>query len=250
MVLFLDVLYVVDGLASFFICSRYLKTKNREDVLLSPEFKLAQKAVKSKTKDLVKMGKGKKPHSATELTPVEEERLWQCGELGVHRPESLFNGVWLIIHQLFILKKVKFDIAEKCLWGDVTLERNANGWEYLELHGRETKSITGENFGDENLRPKAWAKLRDPARCPVEMYKKFREKRHPNSLLPLSPFFVAIEKGNKTQPYWFKNKSVGRNTVRNVLGEMARRAGIPGKKTIKSLQRTGGGIPFFSTFQS
>ena len=232
----------------FILFCRYLKTKDREDVIISAEFKQVQEAASSKRKDLIKMGKGNLPNSATELTLEEEEKLWRYGQIGMHNPDSLFNSVWMIIQELFVLKKAKFDSAEKCLWGDVTLERNANGWEYLELHGRETKAITGEIFGDDGIKPKAWAKLQDPIRCPVEIYKAFRAKRHPQSLLPLSPFFVAIERERKNWPYWFKNSRVGHNTVRNVLGDMARKAKIPGKKTVKSLQKTGRGIPFFSTF--
>ena len=226
---------------------RYLKTQGRTDVLSSPEFKLAKKAVKRKTKELVRMGKGRKPHCATELTAQDEEALWMCGELGTHNAHSLFNTIWLILQELLVLKKAKFNSTERCLWGDVSLGMDVSGREYLELHGRETKNITGEVFGVEEIRPKAWANLNNPARCPVEIFKIFTQRRHPSSLLSISPFFVAASK-RRGEEYWYMNKNVGRNTLGSMLGEMARRANLPGKKCISSLQKTDRRIPFFSTF--
>ena len=122
------------------------------------------------------MGKGKKPHCATQLTAHDEERLWICGELGTHNAYSLINTVWLILQALFVLKKAKFDPRKSCLWGDISLAMDTSGLEYLELHGRETKSITGEIFGVEEIRPRAWANLHNPARCPVEIFKIFGQK--------------------------------------------------------------------------
>ena len=193
------------------------------------------------------MEKGKKPHCATQLTARDEERLWICGELGTHNACSLFNTVWLILQKLFVLKKTKCDPRKSCLWGDITLGMDTSRLEYLELYGRETKSITGEIFGVEEIKPMAWANLHNPARCPVETFKIFRQKRHPTSLLPISPFFVAINK--RKGEYWYQSKSMGHNT--SVLGEMGRRANLPGKKTIGSLQNTDRRlIPFFATFQA
>ena len=195
------------------------------------------------------MGKGRKPHCATEFTSRDEETLWKCGELGTHSAYSLLNTVWLIVQELFVLKRAKFDVRESCLWGDVTLGTDISGAEYLELHGMETKSITGEIFGVEEIRPRAWANPVNPARCPVEIFKLFRQKRHPSSLLPMSPFFVAISKGR--EEYWYQNKRVGHNTLSSMLGEMGRRANLPGKKSLTSLQKTDPRlIPFFATFQA
>ena len=69
---------------------------------------MAEKALRFNTKDLVKMGKGKKPHCSTQLTAHDEERLWICGELGAHNAYSLFNTVWLILQELLVLKKARF----------------------------------------------------------------------------------------------------------------------------------------------
>lgn len=221
---------------------------DREDVIRSPQFQSAKKAVKRKRKSLLKMGKGKKPNSATRLSAEDEEMLWQSEELGTHSAHSLVNTVWLIVQELFALKKGRAEGPEKCLWGDITLENNC-GWEYLELHERETKSITGHTCGSEKFLPKAYANLFNPARCPVQIYKKYREKRHPNSLLPISPFFVTSKKSPAKNSCWFKNQKMGKNPIFAMLGNMARRADIPGKKTVKSLVHSQG-IPFFATFKA
>ena len=146
-------------------------------------------------------------------------------------------------------RKQGFNPRKSCLWGHITLAMDTSGLEYLELHGMETKNITGEIFGVEEIRPRAWANLHNPARCPVEIFKIFRQKRHPTSLLPISPFFIAIKK--RRGEYWYQNKSMGHNTLSSVLGEIGRRANLLGKKTVGSLQKTGRRpIPFVATFQA
>ena len=89
-------------------------------------------------------------------------------------------------------------------WGDITL-KTENNLEYLQLNERQTKTHDGANPRDvRRVRPKMWASTKDPERCPVAVYKLFREKRPSGSSEPDAPFYLGVVTHDKNPKTWWK----------------------------------------------
>ena len=50
--------------------------------------------LEGKARELRKEGKGKLPNRAKSLTNEDEEKFWDCGELGGSNPRALIQTVW------------------------------------------------------------------------------------------------------------------------------------------------------------
>ena len=63
----------------------------------------------------------------------------------------------------------------------------------MQLNEHQTKTRDGANPRDvRRVRPKMWASTKDPERCPVAVYKLFREKRPSGSCEPDAPFYLGV----------------------------------------------------------
>ena len=131
------------------------------------------------------------------------------------------------------------------LWGDISLEKDENG-EYLTFKERSTKTRTGAGTDTRWFQPKAYENKRDPRKCPVRLYKLFRDRRPLTMLQPDSPFFLAINHGNKSLTIdsqealrkWYKQSPLGPNQLGSMMKFMAKEAGFVGKYTNHSLRKT------------
>ena len=106
-------------------------------------------ALKAKQKELKKQGQGNKPNATTALSEEEVDILFEKKVLGTSSPQSLLNTVWLnnILH--FGLRG--YTEQRNVRWGDVVLESDSQGKEYLVHSERQTKSREGNN--SRNVRP-------------------------------------------------------------------------------------------------
>ena len=114
-----------------------------------PEFTRLTDALKAKQKELKKQGQGNKPNATTALSGEEIDILFEKKVLGTSSPQSLLNTVWLnnILH--FGLRGCTEQ--RNVRWGDVVLESDSQGKEYLVHSERQTKSREGNN--SQNVRP-------------------------------------------------------------------------------------------------
>ena len=90
-----------------------------------------------------KEGGGNRPNAAPSLTDDEIMSLYQKYQLGQHSPQALINTLWLNNTIHFGLRGV--DEHRKLTWGDVILETDDNGIEFLEFNERDTKTRTGKD---------------------------------------------------------------------------------------------------------
>jgi hypothetical protein len=60
------------------------------------QFKTSKEVLAGKRKELKERGKGNREKRAEPLTPDEEEKLWQSGELGSSNPTSLQQTLWFL----------------------------------------------------------------------------------------------------------------------------------------------------------
>ena len=76
-------------------------------------------------------------------------------------------------------------------WGEIQLKTDTDGVEYLEFREKLTK--TRQESGSRSFAPKIFG--REGARCPVELYKKYRSHRPEMMLDNESPFYLGIKGG-------------------------------------------------------
>ena len=117
--------------------------------LLYLPFTRLRGALKAKQKGLKKQGRGNKPNATTALSEEEINILFEKKVLGTSSPQSLLNTVRLnnILH--FGLRGCTEQ--RNLRWGDVVLETDSQGKEYLVHSERQTKSRQGDN--SRNVRP-------------------------------------------------------------------------------------------------
>ncbi|XP_052220980.1 uncharacterized protein LOC127837711 [Dreissena polymorpha] len=124
------------------------------------------------------------------------------------------------------------------LWGDVTLQKDSNGVEYLQLNERQTKTRTGDIVSDiQKVRHTVWA-TSDPQRCPVNMYKLYAIKRPEEFLNPEDPFNLdprTISATNEDYK-WFTKNRVGDKKLGKLLKSMCKEAGLDKNKKLTNTE--------------
>lgn len=196
------------------------------------EFGRMRELLKCKQKDLKKQGKGNKPRTADQLSDSELTALYEKKELGDHTPGAMLNTLWLNNTTQFGMRGGASEHRALC-WGDVTLCLDAEvNQEYLEYNERQTKTRTGENLNNVRLtKPKMYATGNN--NCPVQLYKKFANKRPDSMNTPDSPFYLAPVTHNphpRFDEQWFLTAPVGRNKLANLLKVMVERADLPSRE--------------------
>ena len=85
----------------------------------------------------------------------------------------------------------------------------------------------------------AFANKENPARCPVETYKKFASHRPETMLQDDNPFYLAANcKRAKHDTVWYSKSPFGKNTISTFLKSACLRAGVPGRKANHSARKT------------
>lgn len=108
----------------------------------------------------------------------------------------------------------------------------------MEFKERLTKTRTGETGSTHrHLQPKIFAD--GSARCPIEMYKKYRARRPIEMCETESPFYLSAKtKFRAKDQVWYAKQAMGKNTLGALMKMMAKNSGIPGKITNHSLRKT------------
>ena len=181
------------------------------------------------------MGKGNRPMKAEPLTHTELDKLYESQQLGLSTPSSLLNTLWFNNCTHFGLRGSKQEHRGLC-WGDVTLKRDSDGREYLELRVRQTKTRTGEDIRNvREVAPRAWENGENPERCPVVAYKLFRSKRPKKCCGAKDPFYIAAVPTNpfpSSSERWFISQPVGVNKLCSIMSNMYRAAGVSEDKRL------------------
>jgi hypothetical protein len=120
--------------------------------------------------------------------------------------------------------------------GDIELRRDTNSnLDYVEFNERQTKTRTGEDA--RNVRDRKPLPYETPAnkyRCPVGMYKEYRNRRPRGFCNSTDPFYraVVINKENpRIDDQWFLRGPVGKNKINNILKNMVKIAKLPEHET-------------------
>ena len=221
----------------FSVIGRFFKDHQLGEMENDTEFQGARDVKKAKLKMLKADGKGNKPNRAMALTKEEEDILYEAGQFGCHNPESPQRTVWWQTTLLFGHRER--DESRQMAWGDVTLQKDETGKEYLQFSERCTKTRDGDTGGGSKaFAPKACEYPEEPSRCPVRTYKEFAKRRPIAAMRDDSPFYLAINhKRREEDNVWYSSAPLGKNTLGKLLKTACQKAGIAGQKTNHSARK-------------
>ncbi|KXJ14160.1 Zinc finger MYM-type protein 2 [Exaiptasia diaphana] len=202
------------------------------NILKDEVFEKSRKVLAARRKSLVKSGKVNNPETTRAVTDEEEDLLFTSGQFGDSGPEALQRSLWWLLSLHFGFRAR--DESRKLRWGDVQLQTTNDGHEVLVCLGeRGTKTRTGQEKGHQRaFQSKAFAT--NDERCPVKLYKKFRDHRPVEMLTADAAFFLAIkQKRSPNDKTWYMKAPLGKNQIGKFLNTAAKNAGISQKLVLK-----------------
>ena len=139
---------------------------------------------------------------AEEISPEQEEKLWESGAFGAHSPRALRASLWYLTTKCLGMRGRQE--SRQLKWGDFTRKTDEWGNEFLEFNERTTK--TRQGLGDNRpFHPKMWANCRNPERCPLYLYKEYERHRPYDMREPESPFYLGVNfKRVPSAECWFQ----------------------------------------------
>ena len=195
------------------------------------EFYKTRSVLTTKQKSLKKQGKGNKPNAASPLNDEQVELLWENGQFGSSKPESILNTLWFYNTAGFGLRGV--DEHRQMTYGDVSLKTDADGLDYLEFSERSTKTRQGGDTTNlRQVKPKIWENTSNKGRCPVSVFKKYMQLRPADYCNENDPFYIASNPRSTSEnfkpatDYWFKKQPIGVNKLGTFMKRMS--ATLPG----------------------
>jgi hypothetical protein len=207
---------------------RHLKNRKYPVSLTSDrEFNESRKQLKSKQIELKKQGRGNRPNAAHALSDTDVDLLWGSGALGSKDPDTLIRSLWWVNTTQFGMRAGHKEHLAMC-WGDIQLQRNPDGIEYLEkIIERQTKTRSGENpENTRKIKPTAYATHDE--RCPVELYKLYSKNRPADMCKPDSPYYLGTMHNPKQDQIWYRRQNLGPNKLGGFMQKLTEEAGIVG----------------------
>jgi hypothetical protein len=119
--------------------------------------------------------------------------------------------------------------------GDVTLKREQNGLQYLELNERQTKTRTGENVKDIRvIKPKMYENKDNFEKDAICVYKRYAELRPADFCQPEDPFYIAPNTMpiTPTNQKWFRKQVIGINKLSCIMKKMKSKANLTEEKKL------------------
>ena len=171
---------------------RHLKKRGYSDSIITGQpFAKTRDALKSKQKELKRLGKGNKlrePLVSTKrrLIYFSRRESWEF----IHS----FNTLWF--NNCLHFGKRGGKEQRNLSWEDVVLKTDCHGKEYLEyLTERQTKTKPGDNpLNRRQIKPRTYENLSEPdERNPISAYKFYMTKRPKETLVDGSPFYLTID---------------------------------------------------------
>ena len=217
--------------------NRYLQVnKYKVNILKDPVFEKSRIVLAARRKKLKRDGFGGRPNATRELSQVEINRLWTEGYFGTTTGVQVQRALWwaLSIHCGWRGS----DEARQVLWGDIILQRNESNVEYLLWDiERSSKTRIGRE-GEERRKYNPTIYPSGDERCPINLFKLFRDHRPEEAKLKGFPFFLGIAWKNDGN-IWYTNRPMGKNKISEMLPEARKLLKLPGKVANHSVRKTG-----------
>ena len=207
--------------------------------LTGKAFIKSNQALQAKLVDLKQQGKGAKPNKSLAITPEEESILWEKGEFGTDNPKALQFCVFYTLGKCLGLRGR--ESYRQILFGDLEIQVDASGQEYIQYTERATKTRDGSNPKEHSRdsTPRIYGNTHLGERNPISLFKNYINHRPKEACEKHSPLFLTpIPDVRLKGDIWYYATPMGENTLGKLLKNACQRAGIPGKKTNHSLRKT------------
>ncbi|KAK3095913.1 hypothetical protein FSP39_020748 [Pinctada imbricata] len=174
-------------------------------------------------------GRGNNPLKVDPITEEDIELLWRSGQMGIQSPHSIINTLWFHFTMYFGMNGTIDHYNLR--WGDVCLEVTPNNVEYLAYRmQKDTEdSPSLENKENKEAMSKGaeiFANLLNPARCVVNVYKKYASVRPHGLDAKNAPFYLTPLLKMKPGEPWFYGFNCGHNKIATFMKKMVEGSGI------------------------
>ena len=164
-------------------------------------------------------GKGKVPNRARSLSRVEENIIWETGQLGCNSSRSLTQTIWWNNCLHFGIRGREEHHSLKI--EQFRLETDENGRRYISYTEELSKTRNkGLNFNPRLISPKMCENKTE--RCPLAIFLLFKSK-YPVELRNMGPFYLTVVDAPPTD-VWYKNQAMGVNTINTMLSRMGKKS--------------------------
>ena len=207
---------------------------SKVDLKKDSAFANCRNVLRSRRKQLKKLGKGNKPNATRALSLNEVDFLFNSGYFGLKNPVSLQRTVWWYLTTHFGHRAR--DEARQMLFGDIKVEfdHEINQHYLIWDTERSTKTRTGERpVGSERVfNPKIYATGTE--RCPVDAFNSFTVRRPQNMLKDNSPLFLQYKylPNYTNEVVWYYDKPLGKNMIGKFLSDASKI--LPARKSNSS----------------
>ncbi len=175
-------------------------------------------------------GIGAQKRSTEVFTKEDENKLWQCGVLGVQDPTSLLRAVFFNNGKTF------------CLRGgeehrNLRLSQFKNGYSYTE-NASKNRSGGLAQLRIKNKTVEIFANAEAGDRCHCRLLDLYISKL-PMEATEKDLFYVRPVETVRNESTWYYSIPIGRNKLSQMVHEICKIGNISGHKTNHSLRATG-----------
>ena len=176
-------------------------------------------------------------NQAIVISVEQENDLWERKILGDASPKQLVDTLLYLFGVHFALRAgVEHRSLRVGPTSQITLHNEGN-FRYL-LYKEDVSKTRQGGLKHRKVVPKkvrAYENLFQPERCIVKLYEKYMSLRPVN--MKTNDFYLRPLAAPRPD-CWFTCQPIGRNTLSNVIAELAKTGGIEGKVTNHSLRAT------------
>ena len=219
----------------------YLRFKCKRNVNLIDKtarvFRSLNSALNFVMKERAGQGIGVETAQAKFISEEQENYLWEHGFLGSTNAELLRDTLVYVLGIQFALRAGQEHRNLRRENSQLSLQVDEFGDEYLQYYEDISKTNNGglAHLSVKRKVVRAYKNLKNPERCPVELYKKYL-LHVPTSTGDNAFYLRPLPKPNGQ--IWYFKKAAGREKLGNVVKNIMKKAGFKGHFTNHSLRRS------------
>ena len=231
--------YPAETLYELVICLQLFMFINGRKLKLLDDDKFVnvRNCLDNRMKELSREGHVHPRNQAVPITLEQENDMWERNILGGSNPKQLVDTLLYLFGVHFALRA---GIEHRSLRvgpnSQITVHEE-NNFKYL-LYKEDVSKTRQGGLKHRKIIPKqvrAYENVFQPDRCIVKLYKKYLSLRPAN--LKSNDFYLR-PLANPRSNCWYTCQPIGKNTLANVVSEIAKKAGIDGRVTNHSLRAT------------
>ena len=205
---------------------RYLRHEGKTvDLFKDLKFSPFRASLDGEMKRLQAKGVGGRKRQAEVITPEEEEKLWQTGQLGDSNPQQLLDTIVYCCGLYFALRSGQEHRQLRRSPPQIQLFERPGERAYLRYEEDISKNHPGGLKG-RKMEPKVvhhHENLGNPERCFIRLYKKYMSLCPPDA--PQDSFYLQPARV-PTSTCWYSRNPLGHNPLGKTVARICQSAGI------------------------